>query len=139
MNPVLVDCITYTATFDLWMSQNNNDTFALVISFISASWQPCHVTIGLFTIKSTMGTTMVEQMNDLLGSFGLLNKVITFVKDKGVNLCMMTTILKNIIFYDMLDLPTPFVGTCWGHALSKATQYATNDNKVYGGLLGKLA
>ncbi len=35
----------------------------------------------------------------------------------------------------MLDLPTPFVGTCWGHAMSKVTQYATNDNKVCGGLV----
>jgi hypothetical protein len=34
----------------------------------------------------------------------------------------------------MLDLPTPFAGICWGHVMSKAAQYATNDSKVYGGL-----
>jgi hypothetical protein len=65
--------------------------------------------------------------------------VIAFVKDKGVNLGMMTTTLKSIVSCDMLDLPTPCVGTCLGHAMSKVAQYATNDNKVYGGLLRKLA
>jgi hypothetical protein len=119
--------------------QNGNDIFALVISLINALWQPCHVTIGLFTIESTMGIIMAKQMKHLLGSFRLLNKVIAFVKDKGVNLGTMTTTLKSIVFCDMLDPPTPFARTCWGHAMSKTTQYATNDNKVYGGLLGKLA
>ncbi len=113
---ILVDYITCTIVFDLLMSQGSNDIFALVISFINALWQPCHVTI----IESTMGTTMVEQMKDLLGSFELLNKVIGFVKDKGANLRTMTIILKNIISCDMLDLPTPFAGTCWGHVMSKA-------------------
>jgi hypothetical protein len=139
VNPVLTNCITYITTFDLWMSQNGNDIFALVISFINALWQPCHVTIGLFTIESTMGITMAKQMKHLLGSFGLLDKVIGFMKDEGINLGTMTTTLKNIVSCDMLDLPTPFARTCWGHVMSKTAQYATNDNKVYGGLLGKLA
>jgi hypothetical protein len=39
VNPVLANCITYTTTFDLWMSKSGNDTFALVISFINALWQ----------------------------------------------------------------------------------------------------
>jgi hypothetical protein len=86
-----------------------------------------------------MGATTAEQMKHLFGSFGFLNKVIAFVKDKGVNLGMMTTTLKSIVSCDMLDLPTPCVGTCLGHAMSKVAQYATNDNKVYGGLLRKLA
>ncbi len=96
------------------MSQSGNDTFALVISFFNALWQPCHMTIGLFTIERTMGNTTAEQMKHLLGSFGLLNKVIAFVKDEGIN-----TTLKSIVFCDMLDLPTPFIGTCWGHTMSK--------------------
>jgi len=69
-----------------------------------------------------------------MGLFGLLNKVIAFVKDKGTNIRIMTTTLKNIVFCDMLDLPTPFARTCWGHVMSKATQYAIDDIKVCGGL-----
>jgi len=87
-------------------------------------------------IESTGGTTMVEQMKDLLGSFGLLNKVIAFVKDKGANLRIMTTTLKNIVSCDMLDFPTPFAGTCWGHVMSKVAQYAIDDSKVCGGCKG---
>jgi hypothetical protein len=86
-----------------------------------------------------MGTTTAEQMKHLFGSFEFLNKAIAFVKDKGVNLGMMTTTLKNIVSCGMLDLPTPCAETCLGHAMLKIAQYATNDNKVYGGLLRKLA
>ncbi len=81
-----------------------------------------------------MGTTTAKQMKHLLGSFGLLNKV----KDEGVNLGTMTITLKSIVSCDMLDLPIPFARTCQGHVMSKVAQYATNDNKVYGGLLGEL-
>jgi hypothetical protein len=108
VNSIFADCITCMTTFDLWMSWGINDTFAFVISFINALWQPCHVTI----IESTVGTIMAKQMKDLLGPFGLLNKVIAFVKDKGTNLKIMTITLKNIISCDMLDLPTPFARTC---------------------------
>ncbi len=59
-NLILANCITWVIAFDLWMSRGNNDTFALVISFINALWQPCHVTI----IENIVGTTMVEQMKD---------------------------------------------------------------------------
>jgi hypothetical protein len=52
---------------------------------------------------------MVEQMKDLLSSFGLLNKVITFIKYVDTNLEMMMTTLKSIISCDLLDLPTPSV------------------------------
>ncbi len=97
VNPILINCITYTAAFDLWMSWSSNDIFALVISFINSLWQPCHVTI----IESIMGITMAKQMKDLFGSFGLLNKVIAFVKDKGTNLKIMTTTLKSIVSCDI--------------------------------------
>jgi hypothetical protein len=50
LNPMLANCMTWTTTFDLWMSWSNNDTFA-VVSFINSLCVPCHVTIGLFTLK----------------------------------------------------------------------------------------
>jgi hypothetical protein len=50
-----------------------------------------------------MGTAMVEQMKDLLGSIGLLNKVIAFVKDKNNIVGIMIIALKNKL---------SFV-TCW--------------------------
>jgi hypothetical protein len=35
-----------------------------------------------------------------------------------------------IVFCQILGMLTLFVGACWGHAMSKCCQYATNDTKV---------
>jgi hypothetical protein len=53
--------------------------------------------IGLFIVESTMGATMAKKMKTLLKKFGLLNKVVAFVKEERVNLTMMITTLKNIV------------------------------------------
>jgi hypothetical protein len=42
----------------------------------------------------------------------------------------MTTILKSIVSCDMLGLEEIFQGTCFGHAFSKACQYATTEEIV---------
>jgi hypothetical protein len=83
VNPVLVEYITYMVAFDLWMSRGDKyDTFVHVVSFINALWQTWTWQLGLFIVES-MGMAMAKQMKDLLGSFGLLNKVITFVRQKN--------------------------------------------------------
>jgi hypothetical protein len=42
----------------------------------------------------------------------------------------MTTILKSIISCETLNLFVPFDGACFGHVMSKAAQYVTNDDKI---------
>jgi hypothetical protein len=59
----------------------------------------------------------------------LKRKIIVYVKDEGCNLKIMTTILKSIVSCDMLGLEEIFQGTCFGHAFSKACQYATTKEK----------
>jgi hypothetical protein len=56
----LASCITCTCSFDLWMSYASFDTFAIVVSFINALWEPCHVTIGIFEVHNTTNATMVD-------------------------------------------------------------------------------
>ncbi len=46
----------------------------------------------------------------------------------------MTNSLTSIVSCEALGLQTPFVGSCWGHIMSKCTQYATDDAKVSTGL-----
>jgi hypothetical protein len=46
----------------------------MVINFNNNLWEPTHVTVGFFEVKV------------LLDSFGLLDKVIVYVKAKGSNL-----------------------------------------------------
>jgi hypothetical protein len=70
-------------------------------------------------------------MKILLDSFSLFDKVIAFVKDECPNLNTLTNALKSIVFCSPFQLPTPFVGLCFDHAMSKVAQYATNDAKVY--------
>jgi hypothetical protein len=50
-------------------------------------------------VESIIGTTMAKQVKSFLGYFGLINKVIAFVKDKRTNLGTTTTILKNVVFF----------------------------------------
>ncbi len=42
----------------------------------------------------------------------------------------MTIVLTSIVSCEVLGLTTPFVGACWGHAMSKCCQYAIDDFKV---------
>jgi hypothetical protein len=42
----------------------------------------------------------------------------------------MTTTLKLMISCEPLNLLQPFDGACFGHAMNKIAQYATNDNKI---------
>jgi hypothetical protein len=39
----------------------------------------------------------------------------------------MITILKSMIWCKALNLLQPFDGACFGHAMNKVVQYATND------------
>jgi hypothetical protein len=67
----------------------------------------------------------------LLKKFGLTSKVLCYVKDEGTNLETMTIALKSTISCEVLNLLTPFVGACFGHAMSKVAKYATIDDKVF--------
>jgi hypothetical protein len=62
----LIKFILMTTAFDLWMSHERFDTFALVMNYIYNNWELCHITINIFKVHETLGTTMVLQLKDLL-------------------------------------------------------------------------
>jgi hypothetical protein len=64
----------------------------------------------------------------------MLHQVIAFVKDEGTNLSIMVTTMHSIINYEPLKILRVYEGTCFGHVMSKACQYATNDDKISIGL-----
>ncbi len=74
-----------------------------------------------------MGMGLARQLKALLEKFELTPKVLCYVKDKGINLSSMTNTLKLMISCEALNLLQPFDGACFGHAMNKAAQYATND------------
>ena len=130
VRPALSACCTVTATFDLWMSKGAQDTFALVVNFLSADWEPMHVIVGLFEANDTTCVALAVQLRLPLEKFDLTKKVIYYVKDEGTNLGTMTQALKTVVSCDVLGQTMPFEGACFGHAMSKACQYATVDDKV---------
>jgi len=46
---------------------------------------------------------------------------IAYVKDKGGNLSTMTIAFTSFVSCEVLGLVTPFVGSCWGHAMFKCS------------------
>jgi hypothetical protein len=107
------------ATFGLWMSRGQHDTFAFVAKKNSIDWKPHHVIRGLFEANDIMGAGLARQLKTMLEKFGLTSKVLCYVKDEGINLASMTIALKSIISCEALNLLVPFDGACFGHAMSK--------------------
>ncbi len=73
---------------------------------------------------------MAKKLTKLLDSYALKGKIIAYAKDEGSNMNTMTTTLKSIVSCDMLGLEESFQGICFGHAFSKACQYAIAKEKV---------
>ncbi len=68
-------------------------------------------------------------MTELFDKYGIRKKIIVFVKDEGSNLNAMIVALKVVINFES-GLEENFLGTCFGHAFSKACQYNTTKEKV---------
>jgi hypothetical protein len=62
-----------------------------------------------------MRQALFVNLSNLLDSFGHKKKIITFVKDEGVNLNAMTSTLKFIVSCDILRLEESFKGNCFRH------------------------
>jgi hypothetical protein len=80
------------------MSHASFDTFVIVTSFINTSWGPCHVTIGIFEVHDIIGVIMANHIKCLLDSFGLLDKIITHVKNERSNLDVLLSALTYVFF-----------------------------------------
>jgi hypothetical protein len=119
--PNLESCITGTTYFDLWMAKSGHDTFALVINFINSHWVPCHVTMGFFEAINKSKVAMAAQVKELLSSYNLLDKLITYVKEKGGNLSTHARSLNYVDNYAPLKHVAPWQGSRFGHAFRKAT------------------
>jgi len=63
--------------------------------------------------------------------YGLRNKIIAYVIDKGSNLNTLITALKSIIKCKTLGLEESFQGPSYGHVFSKVYPYAKIDETIY--------
>lgn len=53
-----------------------------------------------------------------------------YIKNEGANLGTMVATVNVIVSCENLGLEEPFQSTCFGHAMLKACQYDTTNNKV---------
>jgi len=73
------------------------------------------VTIGMFEMIKTTNQALATNLTKLLNQYGLRKKNITYVKDEGSNLTIMTNALKLIVKCEVLGLDESFQTTCFGH------------------------
>jgi len=73
-----------------------------VINFIDDDWVSHHVIVGMFEALDTYGTALVKQMKFLVATYELKNKVITYVKDKSINLNMFAYVLTSVVSCELL-------------------------------------
>jgi len=110
------------------------ETFTLVINYLIEIWELMYAIVGLSKVNETTNLCMAQQLRTLVEKFGLIHRALTFVKYEGNNLTSMAITLHSIIDYEFLNFQQVYEGTCFGHVLFKACQYATNDDKVSMGL-----
>jgi hypothetical protein len=84
------------------MSKTKFDTFVFVINFIDDHWVSHHVIVSMFEALDTSRVALVEQMKSLLATYQFKNKVITYVKDKGINLNMLASALTSVVSCELL-------------------------------------
>ncbi len=85
---------------------------------------------GFFEVDDTTRVGLIRQMKALLEKFKLTSNIFCFIKDEGTNLGTTATTLRFVVTCEALKLDVPFDGSYFGHAMNKAAQYATTDEKV---------
>lgn len=132
--PTMFICFIISDTFDLWMNQSGFNIFALVVNFIDDAWVPKHISVFLFKIPYTTCVTLVKIVKPFLAQFKLINKILTYVENESLNLNTLVFAPSIVFSCESLQLDTPFIGTCFGHVMSKTCQYFTNDVKLCVGI-----
>jgi hypothetical protein len=134
VSPTFDSYNTCTVSFNLWKSRGGVDTFVFIVHFLNDKWEPCDVTIAFFEILDTSRNAITLQVNDVLAKHGFNACILAYFKDEGSNLSIMTSTLASVVSCEILGLLAPFVGSYWGHAMSKCSQYSIDDSKVCVGL-----
>jgi hypothetical protein len=67
----------------------------------------------------------------LLAQYQFTKKIVAIVKNEGSNLNILELTFLQVVNYEPWQLTSPYVGACFGHAMSKACQYVTLDDKIF--------
>jgi len=94
-----------------------------------------HVFRAYFEVNETSGHSMAIQLESLLSKFRLVHNVIAYLKNESINLTTMVFALHSNIDCQPLKFLKVYEGTCFRHVMFKTCQYATNDDKMFKGLV----
>jgi hypothetical protein len=70
--------------------------------------------VSIFEIHDIINGAITNQIKYLLDSFGLLKKIIPYVKDEGSNLNTLTNALTTVVSCAPFLLSCLFLGSCFG-------------------------
>jgi hypothetical protein len=56
--PKLASVVIVSTSFDLWMSKGGINMFALLINYLSKTWEHVHAIVSLFEVNETIDSCM---------------------------------------------------------------------------------
>jgi hypothetical protein len=118
MLPHLEFATIVSCNFDLCLSKNEVDTFALVINYLDKTCTFRHVTMGLFEMHETIGSAMALQFQTLLEKNGLIHCVIVVVKNEGNKIETMVVALQSIIDYEPFKIFQVYESNYFRHVMA---------------------
>jgi len=86
--------------------------------------------MGLFEAIDKFRVAMVIQVKEILLSYNLLDKLITYMKDEGGNMSTLARALSFVVNCAPLKLAALWQGSCFGHTFNKTCHYACNDATI---------
>ena len=108
-------------TFDLWMSRQTEDIFAVVVHFIDMEWEVKAYCLGMLKMSKTDGAALNDGFHPVVTKYGLEDKILAFVSDEGANLDTCVNSFNESIRNSAAVAVAiePFHGPCAPHLISK--------------------
>jgi hypothetical protein len=75
-----------------------------ILTCLGSNWNSKHVILGLFEAFTIITHALVKKLTSLLNEYYVKNKIVTYVKDEGWNLNIMTSAFKSIVRCEALSL-----------------------------------
>ena len=107
-----------TISFDLWMSQGNEDTFDVYAHYLDDNLQPQHVHLALISCNDTVGSALSKPLKQCLDRFKITPKVIAHVSDGGSNMRTCVQALNESVGQHALTGQKALRGNCISHLFS---------------------
>ncbi len=118
------------------MSKRAYDILSLVINFLGVYWQPKHIANECFEAFDTSRHALANDLlTNLLNKYDLKKNINVHVKNEGSNLNTLTIVFNYIVVScNVLGFIESFQSSYFNHALFKACQYGSIDEKICKGL-----